>query len=66
MAEHTNPRGLMTISSAAKILQLSDLALRARCRRAVRREGQILVARLGAGVTAYKFGKTWRVHIAVT
>lgn len=57
-----DPRELLTIESAAKLLELSEPALRARCRRAARREGQQLVARLGAGVVAYKFGKrTWRI-----
>lgn len=58
----SDPRELLTTESAAKLLELSEHALRARCRRAARREGQQVVARLGAGVVAYKLGKTWRVH----
>jgi hypothetical protein len=50
------------IEEAAMRLTLTPLALRARCRRAARREGRTIVAHLGAGVVAYKFGRSWRVH----
>lgn len=59
-----DPREMLTIESAARLLHLSEHALRARCRRSVRRVGRQLVAYLGAGITAYKFGKTWRVRLS--
>jgi len=50
------------IEEAAARLALTPVALRARCRRAARREGRNVVAHLGAGVVAYKFGRSWRVR----
>jgi hypothetical protein len=50
------------IEVAAVRLALTPVALRARCRRAARREGRNVVAHLGAGVVAYKFGRSWRVR----
>jgi hypothetical protein len=50
------------IEEAAVRLALTPLALRARCRRAARREGRSIVAHLGAGVVAFKFGRSWRVR----
>ncbi len=51
-----------TIASAAPRLGLSADALRARCRRAQRRDGRRLVAELGGGITAIRFGRrSWRV-----
>jgi len=50
------------IEEAAARLTLTPIALRARCRRAARREGRNVVAHLGAGVVAYKFGRSWRVR----
>lgn len=52
----------LPIEVAAVRLALTPLALRARCRRAARREGRTIVAHLGAGVVAYKFGRSWRVR----
>jgi hypothetical protein len=54
------------IEEAAARLTLTPLALRARCRRAARRVGREIVAHLGAGVVAYKFGRSWRVHFPLT
>jgi len=54
---------LLTIEAAAACLSTSATALRARCRRHARRVGREVLARLGAGVTAYKFGASWRVRI---
>ena len=47
--------------AAAARLGLNEAALRARCRRAARREGRSVVARLGGGIIAVKLGATWRV-----
>jgi hypothetical protein len=52
----------LTIESAAQRLEIAPEALRARCRRAARRHGRDVIAQLGGGVTAYKFGRTWRVR----
>lgn len=49
------------IKVAAARLGLNEPAMRARCRRAARREGRNIVARLGGGIVAVKFGTTWRV-----
>jgi hypothetical protein len=54
---------LLTIEAAAACLSTTATALRARCRRHARRVGREVLARLGAGVTAYKFGASWRVRI---
>ena len=53
-----------SIDTAAARLETTPVALRARCRRRARREGREIVARLGAGVIAYKFGANWRVRFA--
>jgi hypothetical protein len=51
-----------TIASAAARLGLSADALRARCRRAQRRDGRRVIAELGGGITAIRFGRrSWRV-----
>ena len=50
------------IESAAAKLGLSPEALRARCRRAQRLVDGAIVADLGAGIRAVKFGRTWRVR----
>ncbi len=52
----------LPIDEAAARLALTPVALRARCRRAARREGRNVLAHLGAGVVAYKFGRSWRVR----
>ena len=52
---------LLTINEAAPRLGVSPRALRARCRRNQKREKGEVVARLGAGVVAYKFGVSWRI-----
>jgi hypothetical protein len=54
----------LPIDRAAERLALTPVALRARCRRAARREGRHLVAHLGPGVVACKFGRSWRVRFA--
>ena len=52
----------LTIERAAQALQLSPEALRARCRRAARRKGKDIVAELGDGIVAVKFGRSWRIR----
>lgn len=52
-----------SIETAAKKLDLEAEALRARCRRALRKVDGELVAELGMGVVAKKLGTSWRVHI---
>lgn len=51
---------LADIATAAARLGLEPEALRARARRAQTVERGETIARLGAGVVAYKFGRTWR------
>ena len=51
-----------TIETAAAKLDMAPTALRARCRRAGRRVGDEVVARLGGGIVAFKFGRSWRVR----
>jgi len=51
-----------TIETAAAKLDMATTALRARCRRAAVREGRDIVAYLGAGIVAYKMGRSWRVR----
>jgi hypothetical protein len=58
----TQPAAFATIQVAAERLSVDVAALRARCRRAARREGDAIVARLGGGIVAFKFGRTWRVQ----
>jgi hypothetical protein len=58
----TTQAAYVTIEEAAARLSMSAVALRARCRRRARREGRDVVARLGGGVTAYKFGASWRLR----
>ena len=58
----TSPASFATIEMAAQRLSLDVAALRARCRRAARQEGDAIVAPLGGGIVAFKFGRTWRVH----
>ncbi|MBN2195025.1 MAG: hypothetical protein JW751_19565 [Polyangiaceae bacterium] len=48
------------IAVAVAKLGLEPEALRARCRRAQELERGEVIARLGAGVVAYKLGRTWR------
>src|SRR5579883_3280763 len=57
-----DPSDYARIDQAAARLAMTPIALRARCRRAARREGRSIVAHLGAGVVAYKFGRSWRVR----
>ncbi len=54
---------LETIERAAARLDMTPTALRARCRRAAVKEGRDTVAYLGAGVIAYKLGRSWRVRL---
>lgn len=54
---------LVTVEEAARLLSTTPAALRARCRRNARRLGRDIVARLGAGVVAFKFGASWRLRI---
>ncbi|HEY2407638.1 MAG TPA: hypothetical protein VGI10_16635, partial [Polyangiaceae bacterium] len=51
-----------TVESAAAKLSSAPEALRARLRRAQRREGDAVVADLGGGIRAFKFGRNWRVR----
>jgi hypothetical protein len=51
-----------TIETAAERLDLDPNALRARCRRAARRVGDEIIAHLGGGIVAFKFGRSWRVQ----
>lgn len=61
---------LLSAQEAATRLGVTPVALRHRCRRAQRREGREIIARLGAGVVAYKLGKSgrssWRFKFEVT
>ena len=50
-----------TVETAAAKLSLDPTALRARLRRAQRAEGRSVVADLGGGITAFKFGSSWRI-----
>jgi hypothetical protein len=52
-----------TIEVAAAKLDLDPQALRARCRRAARKQGTEIVATLGMGVVARKLGTSWRVYV---
>jgi hypothetical protein len=52
-----------SIETAAPKLDLEPEALRARCRRALRKVNGENVAELGMGVVAKKLGTSWRVHI---
>jgi hypothetical protein len=54
---------LVTADEAARLLATTPTALRARCRRCARRIGREVVARLGAGVVAFKFGASWRFRL---
>jgi hypothetical protein len=54
---------LLTVDHAARLLSTNPTALRARCRRHARRVGREVIARLGAGVVAFKFGASWRLRI---
>lgn len=58
------PKGpaLHTVEAAAERLSLDAKALRARCRRAARRVGDEVIAHLGGGIVAFKFGRSWRVQ----
>jgi hypothetical protein len=48
-----------SVESAAAKLRVSAVALRARCRREAKRTREAIVL-LGGGITAFKFGRTWR------
>lgn len=50
------------IERAAAKLAITADALRARCRRGALRRGTSVVADLGGGIEAIKFGATWRVR----
>ena len=52
----------LAIEEAAARLSTTPIALRARCRRHARREGRSVVAHLGGGIVAIKFGVSWRVR----
>lgn len=52
----------LPLETAALQLAITAVALRARCRRNARREKGEVVARLGGGIVAYKFGSHWRVR----
>ena len=53
-----------TIETAAVRLGLDPDALRARCRRAAEQVGDAIVAQLGGGIVAFKFGKSWRIRFS--
>jgi hypothetical protein len=61
---------LLSVEEAAARLGVTPVALRHRCRRAQRREGREIIARLGAGVVAYKLGRSgrssWRFKFEAT
>ena len=57
-----NAARLHTIEVAADRLSLEPDALRARCRRAARKVGDEIIAHLGGGIVAFKFGRSWRVQ----
>ena len=48
-----------SVETAAAKLGISPEALRARCRRGAERTGEPIIS-LGGGITAFKFGRTWR------
>lgn len=54
----------MTIDEAAEHLRLTPNALRKRCAKQARKVDRDVVAQLGDGVVAVKFGRTWRVRFA--
>jgi hypothetical protein len=61
-ARHGAVARMYTVEEAAPLLSLEPSALRARCRRAARRIGNEVIAHLGGGVVAFKFGRSWRVQ----
>jgi len=64
LGDPADPAEYLPIDEAAPRLSLTPLALRARCRRAARRDGRVISAHLGGGIVAYKFGRSWRVRFA--
>ena len=60
----TRQQEFYTTEQAAEMLGIDPEALRARARRAARREGGATVARLGP-VTAVKFGRNWRFLVVI-
>jgi hypothetical protein len=56
------PATSYTVEAAANLLSLDPTALRARLRRAQRREGTVVVADLGGGISGFKLGKSWRLR----
>ncbi len=50
------------IELAAPKLGLAPEALRARCRREAQKVGDAIVAKLGGGIVAFKFGRSWRIR----
>lgn len=59
----TNACEILEADAAAAKFGISVRAFRARCRRHLRREGRLLVARLGPGLVAFKFGVSWRLRV---
>lgn len=61
---HRAPRVALfdTVEVASAKLSLDPTALRARLRRAQRADGDKIVADLGGGIRAFKFGKSWRIR----
>jgi hypothetical protein len=55
------PPPYLTVELAAQRLSTTPNALRARLRRSQRREGTSIVADLGGGLRAIKFGRNWRL-----
>jgi hypothetical protein len=56
------PATSYTVEAAASLLSLDPTALRARLRRSQRREGTVVVADLGGGISGFKLGKSWRLR----
>lgn len=52
--------GYLTLAEAAPQLGMTTAALRKRCTRGARREGRMIVARVG-DLVAVKFGRSWRL-----
>jgi hypothetical protein len=53
-----------TITSAARKLGVDTMSLRRRCLRDGERVGDCIVALLGDGVVAFKFGGRWRIRFS--
>lgn len=61
IAQPPTPGAYLAIDVAAQLLDLDREALRTRCRRGTLLPGGQVD--LGGGITAIKFGRTWRVRL---